>query len=64
MRSAAPTPRELGGGVESLEKWFLDQAQTPAGSLLLFVLIFVTRVSIDQYTAKRAAKRHHKRKAV
>lgn len=63
MGQGAPTLPILGGTVDGLSKWFLDQADTPAGSILLFVLVFLTRISIDQYSRKRTAKKHRKRKA-
>lgn len=38
-----------GGTVDALDKWFLEQTSSPVGSLLLFVLVFLARVSLDRW---------------
>jgi hypothetical protein len=47
--------------VDWLTNWFEQQTSTPTGSILLFILVFVTRLAIDQYQRSRAAKKHAKR---
>lgn len=55
---------ELLGGVvvDSLNKWFLEVSESPAGSILLFLLIFLSRLSIDAWTRKRQRDRAEKKK--
>lgn len=49
--------------METLEKWFLDQASTPIGSVLLFTLVFLTRIALDHHGRTRAARKHTHKKA-
>jgi hypothetical protein len=48
--------------VDALDQWFLEQTSTPVGSILLFILIFLMRVGIDQWWSRRATKKAPKRK--
>lgn len=45
------------GSVDKINEWFADQTSTPAGSLLLFLLVFLARVGLDVYSRKRESKR-------
>ena len=48
--------------MEAFNKWFTDMTSTPAGSVLLFILVFVSRLAIDRWDRKRSAKRSNPRK--
>lgn len=50
------------GNMDALNKWFQQYTETPAGSLLLFLLVFVTRLALDRWQTRRELRRHHKRK--
>lgn len=52
-----------GQGLDELERWFTEQAATPVGSILLFTLVFLTRVAMDHWTTKRREKKARKRKS-
>lgn len=45
-----------------LNKWFVETSESTAGSILLFILVFLSRVAIDQWTQRRAAKRQRRKK--
>lgn len=45
-----------------LDKWFTDATETPAGSILLFLLVFMTRIALDQWSRKREAKKARKKR--
>lgn len=49
-------------GVDQLNKWFWEVSETPIGSVVLFVGVFLTRIAIDQWSRKRETKRKPKRK--
>lgn len=63
MHLAARIAADRGPRVDSLNKWFGEFAATPLGSLLLFVLVFITRVTIDQWSRRRDEKKKKRRKA-
>jgi len=48
--------------VDALNKWFDDMAQSSAGSLVLFVLVFLSRVTIDEALRRREKKKRHRHK--
>lgn len=45
-----------------LNRWFDEQTTTPVGSLLLFALVFLARVAIDEASRRRARKREHRKR--
>lgn len=49
--------------MDALNKWFTDMTDSPAGSILLFILVFLARVSIDRWDRRRQAKRKRPPKA-
>lgn len=55
--------RRLGGDVDAINQWFNEQSQTPVGSLLLFLLVFLARVGIDEASRRRAKHREHRKRA-
>lgn len=64
MRAAATRAVVMRGRVDTLETWFLEQAQTPTGSILLFLLVFLTRIALDHHHRTRAAKKTHRKAKV
>jgi len=50
--------------VDQLNKWFQSVADSPAGSIILFVCVFLTRVVLDRIDRKRESKRKKKKKVV
>lgn len=58
----ANLPAERGVNVEELNRWFDEYTSTPVGSLVLFALVFLARVSLDRWDRRRKAKKAPKRK--
>lgn len=48
--------------VQDLNRWFEQVANTPAGSAILFLLVFLSRLAIDRWDRKRQAKSPKKKK--
>lgn len=42
-----------------INKWFLEVSESPAGSLVLFALVFLTRLGLDALARRRSARKHH-----
>lgn len=43
--------------MDDLDKWFAEQVSSPFGSLLLFLLIFLTRLAVDHRLRRRSERR-------
>jgi hypothetical protein len=60
-RPAHTGPGELDARLEDrvdwLSKWFDDQTSTPTGSILLFLLVFLVRITLDTWARKRENER-------
>jgi len=48
--------------VDWLNRWFDEQTSTPMGSVLLFLLVFLARVGIDEWSRRRATRKAKPRK--
>jgi hypothetical protein len=44
------------GRVDPLNRWYEEFVATPLGAILLFALIFITRLALDEYARRRARK--------
>lgn len=50
------------GSMDKLNDWFNEQSQTPAGSLLVFLLVFLVRISLDRWLTQRERRKKARRK--
>lgn len=52
--------------MEAINRWFQEWSKTETGSIVLFVLVFITRVAIDRWQRNQERKRskHRKGRAV
>ncbi len=54
--------RSVGGNrVDPIDRWYVQFTSTPVGSLILFLAVFVARLSLEQWHLRRKATKLHKR---
>lgn len=46
--------------VDQLNKWFLEVSESPVGSIVLFALVFITRISLSEWARRRETRKAHK----
>lgn len=46
--------------MDQLNKWFVEVSESPIGSIVLFALVFVTRISLSEWARKREKRKKHK----
>lgn len=49
--------------MDELDKWFQETSRSTVGQILLFILIYLSRLALDQWTRKRQAKHQTRKKA-
>jgi len=49
--------------VEELDQWLRDLTNTPAGALLVFLAVFLARVYLDRWDARRRARKPKKKES-
>lgn len=51
-----------GGGVEQINKWLAEWAETPVGSLTVFVLVYGIRLIIAELANRRKRRKRRAKK--
>lgn len=47
--------------MDAINRWFEEQSSTPVGSILLFMLVLLSRLALDQWTRRRLERKHREK---